>query len=138
MQFHGAFFDAEGDEKVVLARRTVDAGAARRTRQGLEIDMACEVGFAGIVQYGGVGVVPYRLEGFAGGALRMAVIDDQASAAMLGNAAGDLAGDRAASSVQLEDLAVIGDGNTTRDRTRERRWLGGDLEGEPAGRADAD
>ena len=62
----------------------------RRARQRLEIDMGGDVGLAGILQGIGKAVAGDRLEGVAGVAAQMAVIDDQRRAVLVAHPRGDL------------------------------------------------
>ena len=76
-------------EEIALRHRAVHAGAdiLGRARQRLEVDMGGDVGLARVLQGIGEAVAGDRLEGVAGIAAQMAVIDDQRRAVLVAHAA---------------------------------------------------
>ena len=91
-QRDGPGLDAEPLEELALRHRAVDARADifRRARQRLEIDMGGDVGLARIFQGIGKAVAGDGLEGVAGVAAQMAVIDDQRRAVLVAHPRRDL------------------------------------------------
>ena len=85
----GAGFDAEPLEEIALRHRAVDARAdiLGGAHQRLEIHMGGDVGLAGIFQRVGEAMAGDGLEGIAGIAAQMAVIDDQRRAVLVADAA---------------------------------------------------
>ena len=87
-----AGFDAEPFEEIALRDRAVRRAHRifGRARQRLEIDMRGHVGLARRLQGIGEAVARDRLEGVAGVAAQMAVIDDQRRAVLVAHACCDL------------------------------------------------
>ena len=85
----------------------VRASACRERR---EVDMRGEIGFAGVCQHILVAMRLDRLQRVADGGLQMAVVDEQASAAVGGDALGDRIHQRRARRRQLDDRALGRDG----------------------------
>ena len=90
-QRDGPRLDAEPLEELALRHRAMDARAdiLSRARQRLEIDMCGDVGMARILQRIGEAVPGDGLEGVAGVAAQMAVIDDQRRAVLVAHPRGD-------------------------------------------------
>src|SRR5579859_2070163 len=81
----GAGLDAEPLQELTLLDRTVHAGVdvLGAARQRFEVDMSGEIGLARILQGVGEAVARNRLEGIAGVAAGMTVIDHERGAAEL-------------------------------------------------------
>ena len=129
----GADSDSQPRQERPLANRTPDpcTGPGGGAAEGGEIHMCGQVRLAGCYQGIAVFMVLDRLQGIAGGAFGVAVIDEQSRPRLPGQASGDGLGQGRRRRPDLKDNAVSGHGPGPRKVRRDGavlRWTVGEDE----------